>query len=85
MAMRKDMDMKVCCCMMCPMCKVPMHQCGCWGKSKLVKGLVLLVLGVLMFWGRWPWFNLGNVVALLLVLGGLKMFVWGCMSCKGSK
>ena len=35
--------------MMCPMCKVPMSECGCWGKMKVCKGLVLLVLGVLLF------------------------------------
>ena len=68
--------------MMCPMCKVPMNQCGCMGTMKIVKGLVLLVLGVLMFWGRWSWFSLEHVFALLLVLGGLKMFVFGCMWSK---
>ena len=86
MAMKKEMSMKSEG-MMCPGCKVPMSQCGCWGKMKICKGLVLLVVGVL-FWGSssWAWaswFTLEHVVALLLVLFGLKMFVWGCMSCKG--
>ena len=83
MAAKKEMSGSACA--MCPMCHVPMDQCGCMGKMKLVKGLVLLVLGVLMLWGRWSWFSLENVVSLLLVLGGLHMFVWGCMSCKGMK
>ena len=73
--------------MMCPMCKVPMSECGCWGKMKVCKGLVLLVLGVLLFgnnmWSWASWFTLENVFALLFVLCGLKMFVFGCMmKCK---
>ncbi len=68
--------------MMCPGCHVPMSQCGCMGKMHVVKGLVLIVLGALLWWGRFSWFTLEHVVVLLLLLGGLKVFVWGCMSCK---
>ncbi len=46
MAAKKEMSSSTC--GMCPMCKVPMEQCGCFGKMKVVKGVVLLVLGVLL-------------------------------------
>ena len=79
--MKKGMEMKGE--MMCPMCKVPMGQCGCWGKGKVVSGLVLLVLGVLLWgsqsWSWAAWFSLDHVFALLFVLFGLKMFIMGCM------
>ena len=60
--------------MCCSMCGAPWGQCGC-GKGMAVIGLLLVVLGVLLWRGMY--FNLERAFAVVLVLMGLKKLVTG--------
>ena len=77
--MKKGMDMKMSngknTCMMCNGSASGCH-CGSW---VIVWGLVMLLLGVLLWLGR---LSLDTTVALVLVLWGLKKFFMGCWMCK---
>ncbi|MBS3175400.1 hypothetical protein J4440_05975 [Candidatus Woesearchaeota archaeon] len=79
---KKEMKNEV----MCRVCKMPYSECGCAGKMHFLSGLVLLVLGVLLWgnsvWSWASWFNLEHVVVLLLVLAGLKKLLMCCMLTK---
>ena len=78
--MKKNMDMKVMSggkntCMMCGAGGSSCH-CGSW---VIVWGLIMLLLGILLWLGK---LGLETTVAIVLVLWGLKKFFMGFWMCK---
>ncbi len=73
--MKTDKKMGSNVCMMCGTA-----NCNC-GKFMAVLGLGAAVLGVLLL-GKWyPWFDLTNVVGIVLVVKGLKKAYFGFRGC----
>ena len=70
MAMKKDMGgMKGEACMYCGS-----MSCHCMKWMHIVKAIIMLIFGYMLWTGRW---SLEATIALLLLLGGLKYLIIG--------
>jgi len=63
---------------MCTMCGASGSSCHC-GSWVIVWGLLLVLLGVLLWLGR---LTLDTTAAVVLILWGMKKFFMGCWMCK---
>ncbi len=61
---------------MCPGCGSDPCKCMDMGWVKVVKGLIVAVLGLLLIWPK-GWFTFEHTFGLLVFLVGLKMLLWG--------
>ena len=50
------------------------NSCGCMKWMMIVKAIIFLLFGYLLWTSMWP---LEAVVSVLLILGGLKYLIWG--------
>ncbi len=67
-AMKNGMNMPG----MCPYCGKT--NCGCWRGMKTIKGIVLILIGLGLWWN---WFSLTTAFIIVFLLFGLKCLMYG--------